>query len=122
MMEAEQYGPWLSNCLGYWSEPLKAYSKMKFWTDDPKLEPYAGGDGYTITTTATQGPISAASSAVVGQLHRGGHVRLGRRPATPRPRRRPRPAAKQADALLRTGPGATNRATVHAGDRRAARS
>ena len=32
MMEKEQYGPWLSNCIGYWSEPLKAYSKMKFWT------------------------------------------------------------------------------------------
>ena len=31
MMEAQQYGPWLANCLGYWSEPLKAYSKMGFW-------------------------------------------------------------------------------------------
>ena len=28
----EQYGPWLANCLGYWSNPLKAYSKMSFWT------------------------------------------------------------------------------------------
>jgi multiple sugar transport system substrate-binding protein len=63
MMEKEQYGPWLSNCIGYWSEPLKAYSKMKFWTDDPKLAPYAGAmdtqyyDGY-------KGPITPASSAV----------------------------------------------------------
>ena len=63
MMEKEQYGPWLSNCIGYWSEPLKAYAKMKFWTDDPKLAPYAGAmdsqyyDGY-------KGPISPASSAV----------------------------------------------------------
>ena len=48
MMEKEQYGPWLSNCIGYWSEPLKAYSKMKFWTDDPKLAPYALGDGYAV--------------------------------------------------------------------------
>jgi multiple sugar transport system substrate-binding protein len=63
MMEADQYGPWLSNCIGYWSNSLKAYSKMKFWTDDPKLQPYAAGmdtsfyDGY-------KGPVTAASSAV----------------------------------------------------------
>lgn len=63
MMEAEQYGPWLSNCLGYWSNSLKAYSKMKFWKADPKLEPYASGmdtpyyDGF-------KGPVTPASSAV----------------------------------------------------------
>ena len=43
MMEKEQYGPWLANCLGYWSNPLKAYSKMGFWDADPKLKPYASG-------------------------------------------------------------------------------
>jgi multiple sugar transport system substrate-binding protein len=63
MMESPQYGPWLSECLGYWSEPLKAYSKMSFWTANPKLEPYRDGmdtpyyDGY-------MAPISSASSAV----------------------------------------------------------
>jgi multiple sugar transport system substrate-binding protein len=63
MMEADQYGPWLSNCIGYWSNSLKAYSKMKFWTEDPKLVPYAGGmdtpyyDGF-------KGPVTPASSAV----------------------------------------------------------
>jgi multiple sugar transport system substrate-binding protein len=63
MMESPQYGPWLSNCLGYWSEPLAAYSKMAFWTADPKLAPYANGmntpyyDGY-------KGPVTPASSAV----------------------------------------------------------
>jgi multiple sugar transport system substrate-binding protein len=63
MMEADQYGPWLSNCIGYWSNSLKAYSKMKFWTEDPKLVPYASGmdtpyyDGY-------KGPVTPASSAV----------------------------------------------------------
>jgi multiple sugar transport system substrate-binding protein len=63
MMEAEQYGPWLSNCIGYWSNSLKAYSKMAFWTADPKLTSYAGGmdtpfyDGY-------KGPVTPASSAV----------------------------------------------------------
>jgi len=64
MMEADQYGPWLSSCYGYWCQSLKAYSHMKFWTEDPKLLPYASAmdtqfyDGY-------KGPISAASAAVI---------------------------------------------------------
>lgn len=64
MMEKDQYGMWLSSCLGYWCQPLKAYSKMKFWESDPKLKPFAGAldspfyDGY-------KGPISAASAAVI---------------------------------------------------------
>jgi multiple sugar transport system substrate-binding protein len=63
MMEAEQYGPWLSNCLGYWSNSLKAYSKMKFWTEDPKLKAYAASMD-TPYYDSYKGPISAASSAV----------------------------------------------------------
>ncbi len=64
MMEAPQYGPWLSNCLGYWSNPLAAYSKMKFWSENPKLKPFTAAmdtsyyDGYA-------GPINAASTAVI---------------------------------------------------------
>ncbi len=63
MMEADQYGPWLSNCLGYWAQPLKAYAKMKFWDGDPALAPFRIGmdtayyDGY-------KGPVTPASSAV----------------------------------------------------------
>lgn len=63
MMEAPQYGPWLSSCLGYWSEPLKAYAKMAFWDSDPKIAAYKAGmdtpyyDGY-------KGPIGANSSAL----------------------------------------------------------
>ncbi len=63
MMEAPQYGPWLSNCLGYWSEPLKAYAKMKFWTEDPKLAPYANAMD-TIYYDGYSGPITPAASAV----------------------------------------------------------
>jgi multiple sugar transport system substrate-binding protein len=64
MMEADQYGPWLSNCIGYWCQSLKAYGHMKFWEADPKLAPFAGAldspyyDGY-------KGPINAASAAVI---------------------------------------------------------
>ena len=63
MMEAPQYGTWLSQCYGYWSNPLRAYGKMAFWTADPKLDPYRVGmdtsfyDGY-------KGPVTPASSAV----------------------------------------------------------
>ena len=61
MMEADQYGPWLSETLGYYINPLKAYSKMKFWDSDPRFKPFVGGmntpfyDGY-------KGPISAPAS------------------------------------------------------------
>jgi len=63
MMEKDQYGNWLSSCLGYWCQPLKAYSKMDFWNSDPKLKPFAGAldspfyNGY-------KGPVNAASAAV----------------------------------------------------------
>ena len=50
--------------LGYWSEPLKAYAKMKFWTEDPKLAPYAGAMD-TIYYDGFSGPITPASSAVI---------------------------------------------------------
>jgi len=32
MMEAPQYAPWLSGCLGYWSNSLKAYGRWRFGT------------------------------------------------------------------------------------------
>ncbi|MGH7153106.1 MAG: ABC transporter substrate-binding protein, partial [Acetobacteraceae bacterium] len=64
MMESPQYGPWLSNCIGYWSNSLKAYSQMKFWTEDPKLKPYASGMD-TVYYDGYKGPITAASAAVV---------------------------------------------------------
>ncbi len=63
MMEADQYGPWLANCLGFWSNSLKAYSRMKFWSDDPKLAPYASGMD-TAYYDGFKGPVTPASSAV----------------------------------------------------------
>ncbi|MGH7071189.1 MAG: ABC transporter substrate-binding protein [Acetobacteraceae bacterium] len=63
IMEAPQYGPWLSGCYGYWSNPLKAYSEMSFWNGDPKIAAYKEGmntpyyDGY-------KGPIGANSSSL----------------------------------------------------------
>lgn len=63
MMEAEQYDPWLTKCLGYWAHPLLAFDKSAAWTGDAKVLPYRDGQkmpywiGY-------KGPISAASGAV----------------------------------------------------------
>ena len=77
MMEAPQYGPWLANCLGYWSEPLKAYAKMKFWTEDPKLAPYANRYGHDLLRRL-RGAGFAAVLRGGGELYGGGYVRRGR--------------------------------------------
>jgi multiple sugar transport system substrate-binding protein len=63
MMEQEQYEKWLTGCLGYWAQPLKAYAESDVWKSDPKLLAYRD-------TCANQfwngyaGPITAASGAV----------------------------------------------------------
>ena len=63
MMEAEQYDPWLTGCLGYWSQPLKAYADSAVWSSDPRISWYRTAmdtpfyEGY-------RGPISAATGAV----------------------------------------------------------
>jgi multiple sugar transport system substrate-binding protein len=63
MMEEAQYDPWLQACLGYWSQPLKAYAQSAVWNSDPKVAVYqqtmesALWYGYA-------GPITEASGAV----------------------------------------------------------
>ena len=64
MMEQPQYEPWLTGCLGYWSQPLRAYAASAVWTSDPKLGPYRDAmatpyyEGY-------KGPVTAATGAVL---------------------------------------------------------
>jgi len=64
MMEQEQYDPWLTACLGYWSQPLKAYAQSAVWASDPKLKVYSNAmdtpyhDGWS-------GPVGAASAAAL---------------------------------------------------------
>jgi len=66
MMEAEQYDPWLTGCLGYWSHPLKAYDKSKVWESDPKIALYRETmnnqywSGY-------KGPITQAAGTVTAE-------------------------------------------------------
>jgi multiple sugar transport system substrate-binding protein len=63
MMEAEQYDPWLTGCLGYWSHPLKAYDKSKVWDSDPKIAIYRNTMDNKYWT-GYKGPISQAAGTV----------------------------------------------------------
>jgi multiple sugar transport system substrate-binding protein len=64
MMESEQFDPWLTGCLGYWSQPLKAFAQSDVWKSDPKLAVFRNAmdtpfhDGYA-------GPVNQASGAVL---------------------------------------------------------
>ena len=66
MMEAEQYDPWLTGCMGYWGHTLRAYNESALWKSDPKL---------AVIQKATEapfwsgykGPISHATGAVAAE-------------------------------------------------------
>ena len=63
MMEAEQYDTWLTGCLGYWSQPLKAYAASAVWQSDPKLRVFSE----TLDTPFYEGfsgPITAGTAAL----------------------------------------------------------
>ena len=64
MMEAPQYDKWLTESLGYWGQPLKAYEQSAVWTNDPKVAVYRD----TMNASrwlAYPGAINEASGAVV---------------------------------------------------------
>ena len=62
MMEQEQYDKWLTGCLGYWAQPLKAYTESAVWKSDPKLLAYRDACD-TPFYNGYKGPISQASGA-----------------------------------------------------------
>jgi multiple sugar transport system substrate-binding protein len=62
MMEQPQYEKWLTGCIGYWSQPLKAYAKSAIWTSDPKLAVYRDTCDMRYWN-GFDGPISQASGA-----------------------------------------------------------
>lgn len=66
MMEAEQYDPWLSGCLGYWSHPLKAYDKSKVWESDPKISLYRNTMNNRFWS-GYKGPITQAAGTVTAE-------------------------------------------------------
>lgn len=66
MMEAEQYDPWLTGCLGYWSHTLRSYGKSKVWDSDPKLEVYRNGTDHQFWS-GYKGPVTQAASTVAAE-------------------------------------------------------
>ncbi|MGE0718732.1 MAG: ABC transporter substrate-binding protein [Alphaproteobacteria bacterium] len=66
MMESEQYDPWLTGCLGYWSHTLRAYGKSAVWDSDPKLAVYRNGTDNEFWS-GYKGPISHAAGAVAAE-------------------------------------------------------
>jgi multiple sugar transport system substrate-binding protein len=62
LMEQEQYDPWLQANLGYWSQPLEAYSDSAVWDSDPKVKIFKDvmRSNFYI---GYKGPISQASAA-----------------------------------------------------------
>ena len=66
MMEAEQYDPWLTGCLGYWSHTLRSYGKSAVWDSDPKLEVYRNGTDNQFWS-GYKGPVTQAASTVAAE-------------------------------------------------------
>ena len=66
MMEAEQYDPWLTGCLGYWSHPLKAYNNSAVWKSDPKLALFRDAIDNQFWS-ATRGRSRQAAGAVTAE-------------------------------------------------------
>jgi multiple sugar transport system substrate-binding protein len=62
MMEQEQYEKWLTGCIGYWAQPLKAYAQSAVWTSDPKIAVFRDTCGMEYWN-GFKGPISQASGA-----------------------------------------------------------
>ena len=62
MMEQEQYEKWLTGCIGYWAQPLKAYAQADVWKSDPKIAVYRDTCGMEYWN-GYKGPISQASGA-----------------------------------------------------------
>jgi len=62
LMEQEQYDPWLQANLGYWSQPLEAYSTSAVWDSDPKVRIFKDVMRSNFYV-GYKGPISQASAA-----------------------------------------------------------
>jgi multiple sugar transport system substrate-binding protein len=66
MLESEQYDPWLTGCLGYWSHTLRAYAKSAVWNSDPKIAVYRNGTENQFWS-GYKGPITAAAGTVAAE-------------------------------------------------------
>ncbi|MBM3601436.1 MAG: carbohydrate ABC transporter substrate-binding protein [Alphaproteobacteria bacterium] len=67
MMEEEQYAPWATASIGYFSHPLAAYDKLPIWTADPKHTPYRD-TMRTMQWTSYSGSLGYASAGVLADF------------------------------------------------------
>ena len=66
MMESEQYDPWLTGCLGYWSHTLRGYAKSAVWDPIPSSRSIADATDNQFWT-GYKGPISHAAGTVAAE-------------------------------------------------------
>ncbi len=64
MMEAEQYGPWLTAAVGYLTQTLSVYEKLPFWTADPKRTVFRDAGKYSLTAAGIGHMNEKAASAI----------------------------------------------------------
>jgi multiple sugar transport system substrate-binding protein len=67
MMEREQYVPWQTASIGYFSQPLRAYEKSPIWTVDPKHTVYRETMG-TMLWPSYSGSLGYASAGVLADF------------------------------------------------------
>jgi multiple sugar transport system substrate-binding protein len=67
MMESEQYDNWLTQCLGYWSHSLRAFSSSAVWDSDPALAVYRNGMDHPFWS-GYKAPITQASATVSAEF------------------------------------------------------
>ncbi len=67
LLEAEQYDPWLQANLGYWSQPLEAYTASPVWHSDPKISIFKDTMRSTFWN-GYKGPISEASASATNDF------------------------------------------------------
>ncbi len=64
MMDAAQYGPWLSAAVGYLTQPLNEYEKLPFWTADPKRTVFRDAAKRSLTAAGIGKMDEKAASAI----------------------------------------------------------
>jgi len=67
MMEREQYVPWQTASIGYFSQPLRAYEKSPIWTVDPKHTTYRETMS-TMLWPSYSGSLGYASAGVLADF------------------------------------------------------
>ena len=67
LMEAEQYGKWLTTAVGYLTQPLAAYESLPMWTADPKRTVYRDAAKRTLTAAGI-GKMDERAAAAIGDF------------------------------------------------------